>query len=101
MVMPSNNTDWIVDYWQGRYGNLGHLYSPQRKENPRPHIPYALDNGAYSCFKNGIPFDNDLFREHVARYAFLALRPMWIVVPDVVAEAQATIDSWHRWAPAL
>lgn len=100
-VMPANNTSWIVDYWQGRYGGLGHLYSPQRKENPRPHMLYALDNGAWPAFKNGQPWDAKLFIAHIERYAFHALRPDWVIVPDVVADMEATWRNWYHWTPHL
>jgi hypothetical protein len=99
--MPANNTCWLVDYWAGRYGNLAHLYGPFRSENPRPHLPYALDNGAFGAWKNNRPWDRDAFLTHVERYAFLQLRPSWVVVPDVVADKELTIARWNHWAPIL
>lgn len=101
IVMPSNNTCWLVHYWAGKYGHLGHLYGPSRVERPAPHLPYALDNGAYGAFTNGIPWDASRFIAHVERYAFSQLRPNWLVVPDVVADAKLTLEQWDKWAPRL
>jgi len=101
LVMPSNNTCWLVHYWAGRYGGLGHLISPERGYVPMPHLPYALDNGAYGAFTRGEPWDPDAFERHIERYAFSSLRPLWCVVPDVVADAAATLVMWDRWAERI
>ncbi len=46
MVMPANNTSWLVHYWAGLYGGLGHLYSPSRSEQPFPHLPGYFEGEA-------------------------------------------------------
>lgn len=101
IVMPSNNTCWLVHYWAGRYGNLGHLFGPARVERPQPHLPYALDNGAFGSWSNNRPWDRDAFITHIERYSFLQLRPDWVVVPDVVADRDLTLSRWAHWAPIL
>ena len=100
-VFPANNTHELVHYWQGRYGGLGHLYGPSRTERPRPHLPYALDNGAFGAFVNGTEWDEARFMAHVGRYAFASLPPEWVVVPDVVADREATLDRWEGYAGTL
>lgn len=101
IVMPSNNTCWLVHYWSGKYGGLAHLLGPSRIEKPYPHLSYALDNGAFGAWANNRPWDRELFITHVERYAFLQLRPSWVVVPDVVADKELTIARWNHWAPIL
>ena len=101
VVMPANNTCWLVHYWGGRYGNLGHLYSPSKRTPPNPCLPYLLDNGAYGAFSTGRAWDEVAFIAHVEYYAFKPLRPLGVVVPDVVANAEATIELWNLWAPVL
>lgn len=101
MVMPSNNTCWVVHYWAGKYGGLGHLLGPDRVERPMPHLPYALDNGAFGAWTNKRPWDAKKFLRHVERYAFGELRPLWVVVPDVVADAISTVQRYQEWAPRL
>lgn len=57
-------------------------------------FPYALDNGAWSAFTRGRPFDELAFS--------VALRKMggaadWTVIPDVVASGAASLDLSLRW----
>ena len=101
IVMPANNTYWVVHYWAGLYGGLGHLYGPGRRTPPFPHIPYVLDNGAFGAWKNGSIWDQKAFLAHVEYYAFNALRPDWVVVPDVVMDAELTLARFRHWAPIL
>lgn len=100
-IMVANNTHGLVHFWAGKYGGLGHLYSPARIEKPVPWLPYALDNGAFSAFTSGNPWNEALWIKHVERYAFNALRPQWAIVPDVVANRDATLANWVRYAPVM
>ena len=57
-------------------------------------FPYALDNGAWSAFTQGRPFDEPAFTR--------ALRMMgasadWTVIPDIVAGGLASLDMSLRW----
>ena len=99
--MPSNNGRWNVHYWQGKYGGLGHLYSPGGARGPFEHLPYALDNGAYGAMKNERPFDEGAFEDHVEWALGKELAPLWLAVPDVVGDKDATVTEWRRRAPAL
>lgn len=101
IVMPSNSGRWNVHYWQGKYGGLGHLYSPGGARGPFEHLPYALDNGAYGAMKNGRPFDEDAFEAHVEWAAGKEIAPMWLAVPDVVGDSEATVRAWQARAPQL
>jgi hypothetical protein len=56
-----------------------------------------LDNGAYTAWKNGIEWNAEQWMKVVARLSKKD-RLQWAVVPDVVADREATIDSWHQWA---
>lgn len=101
MIMPANNTHWLVHYWAGRFGSVGHLYGPGRRTPPFPHLPYALDNGAYGAYTNGTEWDAAAFVKHLEYYAWCQLKPMWVVVPDVVADKTATIAKYNEWAPII
>lgn len=61
-------------------------------------MPYGLDNGAWTYHQKGLPFDE-------ARYALaldkLAARADWVVVPDVVGNAEATMRLTAKWLPML
>lgn len=57
-------------------------------------FPYALDNGAWTAFQKGAPFDESAFLRAVER---VGERADWIVVPDVVCDAHGTLDAFDRW----
>lgn len=64
-------------------------------------FPYALDNGAWTAFQQGTPFDEDAFRRLVDA---LGDGADWIVLPDIVAGGMASLDysvSWMDRVPGL
>ena len=94
MVMAANGSYPWLHYWAGRNpGCVGHLYSPGGQRGPYPWLPYALDNG---CF-NG--FDKAAWLELLEWASIQRQKPMWITVPDVVADHDATLELWNRWSP--
>ncbi len=61
-------------------------------------MPYALDNGAWTAHQQGRAFDEGLFLRAVD---LVGARADWIVVPDVVGDAEATLEAFVRWWPRL
>lgn len=61
-------------------------------------FPYALDNGAWSAYVNKRPFDEDAFLKALARLGSAA---EWVVVPDIVAGGQASLDFSLRFMPRV
>lgn len=59
---------------------------------------YALDNGAWTCFMNGEPFDEPAFCLALDRFGENA---DWIVIPDIVAAGAASIEFSDQWLPRL
>lgn len=101
IVMPSNNCKGLVHFWAGKYGNLGHLYSPAGFRGPFSWLPYALDNGAFPAWKIQKDWDEKAFLDLCDRVRYLGQKPLWIVVPDVVADKDATLQRWEEWEPRL
>jgi len=99
--MPSNNCKAEVHYWQGKYGGLGHLYAPGGERGPFPHLPYALDNGAFGAFSRGESFDQPRFMSLLKWAQAKDQDPMWVVVPDVVGQARQTLRRWADLAADL
>jgi len=92
MIMPANNGKGIVHYWAGRFpGRIGWLMSPFSWKTPPSYMPYAIDNGAFTRW------EPDRFMK-ILRLSLRNHRPMWIIVPDVVGDAEATLRKWHFWA---
>ena len=59
---------------------------------------YAIDNGAWTSFQEGKPFDVAAFERAVD---LLGNGADWIVVPDVVMDARASLASAEEWLPRL
>ena len=101
MVMPGNYSASIVHYWAGAYpGKVGWLIGPRAaaKTAVRPWLPYALDNDAFSAFTSGQPWDEAAWREMLTWARRQASKPRWAIVPDVVADAAATLRNWLRYS---
>lgn len=101
MVMPSNNSGMEIGRLCGKYpGRLGWLISPDGWRKPPSWMPYALDSGAFGAWKNGTQWDEGKFMELLER-ARKATYPLWVVVPDVVMDRDATLARWDEWAPRI
>tara|TARA_R100001163_G_scaffold65152_1_gene61354 strand:+ start:909 stop:1580 length:672 start_codon:yes stop_codon:yes gene_type:complete len=100
--MVSNCTSWRTHYLQGRYrGGLGLLLPPNGLRGPYPHLPWALDNGAFPAYTNGKPWDQQAFEKALDWCSNKPTQPRWVVVPDVVTDAPKTFALWHEWSPKI
>jgi hypothetical protein len=61
-------------------------------------FPYAIDNGAWTAFQQGKPFDGARFQGLVTA---MGRGADWIVLPDVVGNAVATASITENWLDAL
>jgi hypothetical protein len=59
-------------------------------------FPYGLDNGAWSAYKSGEPWDEDAF---VVALETLGGDADWVVAPDIVEAGQASLTLSLRWLP--
>jgi hypothetical protein len=107
IVMPANSSGG--SFWTPlarETGRLGHLYSPGGQRGPWPWFPYALDNGAFSCWEpKANTFDDGKWRGVERQWELLivwaqsaAMKPLWAIVPDVPGDAAATFERWERFA---
>lgn len=98
--MVANQTGTYFGFLAGRYpGAIGHLYSPGKgKAGPFEFFPYALDNGAFIASEHKIPWDEAEWKRLLLWSAMSGQRPLWAVVPDVVANREATIRRWGEYA---
>lgn len=106
IVMPANSTGWFWHSLARETGRIGHLYSPGAQRGPWPWFPYALDNGAYSCWdRDSKTFDDAKWARTESKWHMLIvwaqaanLKPRWAVVPDVPGNAERTLGAWERFA---
>jgi hypothetical protein len=91
LVMPSNDASMYAGYIAGKYpGRIGWLQSPSHFKKIPWFLPYALDNGKFTRW------DEEGF-EAMLRKSIFFHRPLWILVPDEVADAEKTMRLWHEW----
>jgi hypothetical protein len=56
--------------------------------------PYALDNGAWTAYQKGLPFDSEAF---VWAYERVGYGADWVVIPDSVANKEQTLEMLSSW----
>jgi len=103
--MPANSTGWFWHCLARETGRIGHLYSPGAQRGPWPWFPYALDNGAFSCWdQKANVFSDELWAQresawrHLVYWASSATqRPLWAIIPDTVGNAEATFAKWDKY----
>ncbi|TCK32045.1 hypothetical protein B0G84_9181 [Paraburkholderia sp. BL8N3] len=61
-------------------------------------MPYALDNGAWTAYQQGQPFDEASFLRAVD---LVGERAEWIVLPDVVQGGMASLEFSLAWKERL
>lgn len=102
MVMPSSNSKMQLGYLAGKYpGRIGWLISPNSWKEPHDWLPYAFDNGAFPIWEKGEPWHEGPFYAHCERIRGRTHKPLWIAVPDVVADREGTLQSWFRHFPRV
>lgn len=70
-----------------------------RGEFPPRRTPWFLDNGAFSDWRNGRPFDGDAFVSDVLAAGAFSVPPDFAVVPDLVGRGLESLEfslTWHR-----
>lgn len=99
LLMGQSNRIW--HYWAGRYpGSVGVLVAPSygSKVPIDPWMPFALDNDAYTAWRDSTPWNEHAWLAMLQRIRLTRLQPLWAAVPDVVGQRTATITNWHRYA---
>lgn len=91
----------IWHYWAGRYpGSVGVLLSPSyyRRIPLDPWMPFVLDNGAFAAWRDGTDWDVVTWRQMLSAVRLTGLKPLWVAVPDAVADKRATLLKWETFA---
>lgn len=109
IIMPANASGWFWHSLARETSRLGHLYSPEGQRGPWPWFPYALDNGAFSCWNPGNnTFDDDKWATNEQAWRNLLfwaqvapIKPRWAIVPDVPGNRERTLKRWADYAPEV
>lgn len=102
MVMPANHSSPSVHYWAGAHkGRIGWLVGPSAmpKTKLRKWMPFALDNDAYSAWEKQKPWDEEAWVKMLNTVWVSKLSPLWVLVPDVVADRAGTLEKWNHYQP--
>lgn len=97
LLVPINGNAPYTALCKQYADRLGYIIGPSYYQRPRFGIPFALDNDAFRYFKNGQAFNLTPWLEMLTRISKLKLDPLWVVVPDVVGNAKATLDNWYKF----
>ena len=60
--------------------------------------PYAIDNGAYTSFNRGKPFDAERYLRYLDAWGSECL---WTVIPDEVGNREETLIQADLWIPRI
>ena len=83
---------------------LGIMICSSRGSLPRQcfsEFPLALDNGAYSAWRKGYPFDEYIFLKTLSKCLELSLKLNFIVAPDLIGGGEKSLDFSLRWAERI
>ena len=99
MIILVSGATKTVNKYQGT-SHVGRFLGPRNGNSVQvvadSGLPWAADNDAYAAW------DEERFWVMLAKLAKVDLaRFLWVAVPDVVANAQATLDNWHVWFPQI
>lgn len=103
IVMPANATGWFWHCLARETGRIGHLYSPGAQRGPRPWFPFALDNGAYSCWDISTNVFNHsrwntVEPEWIKLLLWASTKDVtWAIVPDVIGNREMTLERFDRY----
>lgn len=101
-VLVSTQTGTLFGWLCGQYpGLVGNLFSTDGKFTPWQFAPYALDNGAFPAWVNKRDWNETAWLKLLDRVAACPMQPEWVLVPDVVADKERTLESWYKYAPML
>ena len=93
-ILVSGATKTVSKY--AGHPSLGALLTPQTGNKAPVGIPWAADNAAFSNW------DEKKFESMLGRVSKCKDNPpMWVACPDVVCDAQATMELFNKWEPVI
>jgi len=83
-------------------GSVGMMYSPDSdKPRPYPWMPLAIDNGRFHATVSGRDWEERAFLKLIDFVLESDCKPLFVAVPDVVYDREATLREWDKWFPRL
>lgn len=104
ILMVGDQNSSVIHYWAGKYPNsIGRLLGPKafHLTKIKPWLPWGLDNDAFQSWNNNVPWNESLWEKVIVRVSKLHHKPLWVLVPDVVADRDATLKNWEKYYPIV
>jgi hypothetical protein len=86
----------ILPQYRDRFGYMLNVNRAIGKERAAVRYPWMLDNGAFSETWN-----EEVWRRRLEQLSEYNATCIAAVVPDVLADAKATLDRWYQYAPIV
>jgi hypothetical protein len=103
LLMPANQSGSHFHYLCGRHpGKFAWLVGPSAvsKTALRDWVPFACDNDAFSAYAKGVPWDEAAWLNMLDWVGKSGKEPLWVLVPDKVADREVTLAMWKEYSPA-
>lgn len=94
----------IMGYWAALYPDkIGWLIGPtSRRMKKVPHfMEFACDNDRFIAWDNDSEWNEEKYWEMLSFIRQSKRNPKWVLVPDVVANKNATLESWYHFMPRI
>lgn len=99
LVLCSNHSSKaFIAYARQHQGKLGWILGPSYWKQPRNDVPYALDNDAFVAWKNKTEWSEPDWIEMLDKTKLWHSPPIWVLVPDIVADAEGTFRQWAKYS---
>lgn len=98
-IFVANNTGTLAREL-AKSGLYGNLFSPDAQRKPAGK-DYALDNGRFISWFNNTPWSEESYIKLLEWAKKQPIKPLWALVPDVVANKEATLKEWDKWLPIV
>lgn len=100
MVLCSNHSSRaFIAYARNHSGKIGWILGPSWWKQPRDSVPFALDNDAFVAWKNNTPWSELDWIGMLDKVKLWHAPPIWVLVPDAVADRNATLRRWDQYSP--
>jgi hypothetical protein len=97
MISYASNTYGRRNLDALRAANWRVLLTPD-KPRPPEGMRFGIDNGAWACFQQRIPFEDAPFKRLIERHGAAA---DFVVIPDIVCGGAQSLDFSLRWLEEL
>lgn len=97
-----NDSRVTIAYLKKHISDLGMLLCP-KPGLTFPDIPFACDNGVYSAWTKGKCWDNGMDTAYRTMLSKLPIdrKPLWVLLPDAVANWKRTLELGRLYYPLL